>query len=107
MEEYGRYNVGLLSFRRDQQGLACLCRWLNQCIEWCYDRLDGERYADQKYLEQWPSLFSNLVVLRHKGVNVAPWNVMNYTFRFRAGAVNVDEQPLIIFHFYGFNRKLA
>lgn len=107
MEVYGRYNVGWLSFRRDQQGLACLRHWLDQCIEWCYDRLDGERYADQKYLEQWPSLFSNLVVLRHKGVNVAPWNVMNYTFRFRAKAVYVDEQPLIIFHFHGFKRKLA
>jgi hypothetical protein len=107
MEAYGRYNVGWLSFRRDTQGLACLHRWLDQCIEWCYDRLDGERYADQKYLEQWPNHFSSLVVLRHKGVNVAPWNMMNYTFRFKEKAVYIDEQPLIVFHFHGLKRKLA
>jgi hypothetical protein len=107
MEVYGRYNVGWLSFRRDAQGLACLQLWLRQCIEWCYDRLDGERYADQKYLEQWPQLFSNLVVLQHKGVNVAPWNIMNETVRLKQGLVYVGDQPLIVFHFHGFKRKLA
>lgn len=105
MEQYGRYNVGLLAFRRDAQGLACLQWWLEQCIEWCYDRLEGERYADQKYLERWPQRFENLIVLDHSGVNVAPWNMMNYTFSLADGQVYVDDEPLVLFHFHGFKQK--
>jgi hypothetical protein len=107
MEQYGRYNVGLLAFRRDEQGLACLRLWFQQCVEWCYDRLDGDRYADQKYLEQWPRLFENVLVLKHQGVNLAPWNLMNYSFRRRGGRVQVGDQPLVLFHFHGFKRKRA
>lgn len=105
MEEYGVYNVGMLAFRRDTHGLACLHWWLDRCIEWCYDRLEGDRYADQKYLEQWPKLFGGMVVLEHKGVNVAPWNMMNYQFRLVNGRVFVDDQPLILFHFHGFKQR--
>lgn len=106
MDIYGIYNVGWISIRRDQHGLACLRWWRERCIEWCYDLLDNDRYADQKYLEHWADLFPGVVVLQHRGANVAPWNLMNYQFQLRAGHVYVDEHPLIFFHFHGFKQKL-
>lgn len=105
MEEYGIYNVGMLAFRRDTAGLACVHLWFEQCIAWCYDRLEGERYADQKYLEQWPALFPDVLILPHKGVNTAPWNIMNYRFSQHDGQVFVDDEPLILFHFHGFKQR--
>lgn len=104
MNIYGVYNVGLLAFRRDATGLACLRQWYEQCVEWCYDRLEGERYADQKYLERWPEQFGDVLVLGHKGVNTAPWNLMNYRFSLRGGQVFVDDDPLVLFHFHGFKQ---
>ncbi len=101
LEIHGKYNVGWLSFRRDRQGFACLHWWRQQCIEWCYDRVEDGKFADQKYLEGWPTRFNNIIVLQHKGANVAPWNLMNYTFRFSQDKVMVDEQPLVFFHFHG------
>ena len=65
-EVYGIFNVGWLSFRRDDNGSACLNWWRAKCIEWCYDRLEDDRFADQKYLDDWPSRFSKVVVLEHK-----------------------------------------
>jgi hypothetical protein len=100
-EIYGRYNVGFLSFRRDEQGLACLHWWRDRCLEWCYDRAEDGRFADQKYLDAWPTLFSRTVVLDHKGANLAPWNLSNYTVSRKRGKIWVDEQPLIFFHFHG------
>ena len=106
-ERYGIYNVGWLSFRRDENALACLHWWRERCIEWCYDREEDGRFADQKYLDDWPSRFQNLVVLEHKGANLAPWNLANYQLHsLKGNAAMVDEQPLIFFHFHGL-KKIA
>jgi hypothetical protein len=101
LEDRGRFNVGWLSFRRDDQGMACVRWWRERCIEWCFDRLEGDRYADQKYLDQWPTLFRGVVVLQHKGVNVAPWNLDAARVRVEDGALRIDGAPLICFHFHG------
>lgn len=101
MLEAGVYNVGWLSFRRDGPGLACLRWYLDRCLEWCGDYLSGGRYADQKYLDDWPRRFAGVAVLRHKGVGLASWNLENYALSLRDGRVWVDDDPLIFFHFHG------
>ena len=100
LEFYGLFNVGLLVFRRDAHGLACMEWWRERCIEWCYNRAEGSRFGDQKYLDDWPNRFPGVVVLAHKGANVAVWNLGNYTVALRSGGVFVDEQPLIFFHYH-------
>ena len=97
---YGIYNVGWLSFKRNEHALACLQWWREQCIKWCYDQLEDGRFADQKYLDTWPDRFPGVIVLGHKGANLGPWNVSNYTIRADRGRVWVDEQPLVFFHFH-------
>src|SRR5439155_9587334 len=44
LEQYGRYNVGWISFRRDANGMACLEWWRDRCLAWCYDRLEPGRF---------------------------------------------------------------
>jgi len=100
LERYGIYNVGWVSFRRDTHALACLRWWRERCLEWCYDRYEAGRFADQKYLDDWPSRFQRVAVLHHKGANLAPWNLANYTIRANGDRVLVDEDPLIFFHFH-------
>ncbi len=92
--------MGWVSFRRDAEALVCLRWWRERCLEWCYDRCEDGRFADQKYLDDWPSRFQGVAVLQHKGANLAPWNLANYTIREAGNRVWVDEQPLIFFHFH-------
>ena len=101
-QRYGIYNVGWLSFRRDENGIECLKWWRARCLEWCFDRLEGNKFADQKYLDDWVNRFKNVLVMQHKGANVAAWNIANYRIREKSGRVWVDEQPLIFFHFANF-----
>jgi len=103
-ERHGIYNVAWIAFRRDTNGLACLRWWRERCIEWCYDRLEDGKYADQKYLDDWPGRFQNVVVLQHKGANLALWNVANYRIGHQRGNVMVDAQPLIFYHFHGLKK---
>lgn len=101
MRQYGDFNVGWVSFRRDQQGQQCLSEWKTQCLDWCYDSVEETRFADQKYLNNWPQKFSQLTVIDHKGANVAPWNLSNYPPRIKQGKLYFDNQPLVFFHFHG------
>lgn len=101
---FGTYNVGWISFRRDADGLACLSWWRERCLEWCYARVEGDRYADQKYLDQWPERFRNVRILDHKGANLGPWNLASYRITERDGQILVDDEPLLFFHFSSFLR---
>jgi hypothetical protein len=103
-ERHGLYNVGWVSFRNDGHGLACLQRWRTQCIDRCADSSDGMQFADQRYLDDWPAQFRNLIVLRHKGANLAPWNIANYKITSQNGDIYVDNEPLLFFHFHGLRR---
>ena len=100
-EKFGIFNVQFEAFRRDEQGIQCLKRWQKQCIEWCYDQLDGNRFADQKYLDEWPALYDRLSILKHKGGGVAPWNWATYPMSIQDGNIFIDGQPLVFYHFHG------
>jgi hypothetical protein len=100
-EVYGIYNVGLLAFRNDRVGKECLRWWRDRCLEWCYDRKEGGKFADQKYLDDWPERFPGVAVLQHKGAGLGPWNWMNYRIRILDGKTWVDGQELIFYHFQG------
>lgn len=102
-EIFGKFNVGLLVFRRDEEGIAALERWRDQCNEWCYRHLEGEKYGDQKYLDQWPERFTNVVILENKGAGLAPWNLSRYELSLQESAIFVDEVPLVFFHFHRFS----
>ncbi len=106
LEKYGRFNVQCQSFRRDETGLACLRRWREQCLEWCYDRLEDGKFADQKYLDEWASLYGEgLAVSKNPGIGVAPWNVGRYQLIKKNGYFFIDGKcRLVFYHFHGLKR---
>ena len=104
-ERYGIFNVGWLTFRRNEAAMACLTWWRERCLEWCFDREEPTRFADQKYLDDWPSRFEDVHVVGHKGANVASWNLANYAMTRRDGQLFVDDEPLIFFHFHHLKRR--
>ena len=102
--KWGRFNVQYESFRNDQQGRACITRWRDQCLDWCYDRVDGNRFADQGYLDEWSDLYSKLVVSQRKTAGVALWNVSDVEIGLSHDKANftIDGEPLVFFHFHSF-----
>src|SRR5574341_530583 len=104
LEQFGMFNAGFVSFRRDDEGLACLTWWRDRCTEWCHDYVDNGRYADQRYLDYIPGNFSRTKVINHKGINLAPWNIAQYLTTWSGLAVIIDDEPLVLFHFHGLKR---
>lgn len=107
LERYGRYNVAWVAFRRDANGRACLEWWRERCLEWCFDREEEGKFADQKYLDEWPPRFPGTRVLEHPGADLAPWNLESHSLTAGPAGVLVDGRPLVFFHAHRFHHERA
>lgn len=102
LQENGVFNVGWLTFRNDEKGLAVLRWWRDRCLEWCYARQEDGKMGDQGYLNDWPQRFDGVHVIRHLGVGVAPWNQEQYKFSANDACPYVDGAPVVFYHFHSF-----
>ena len=100
LERYGKFNVGWVSLRHDATGQACAADWAAKCADWCFNLLEADRYADQKYLDAWTENFPGTVSLQHPGINAAPWNIKDCTLTTGKAGVRINKQPLIFYHFH-------
>ncbi|TAM71925.1 MAG: hypothetical protein EPN48_00545 [Microbacteriaceae bacterium] len=109
--KYGRFNVGWVGFRNDENGRGCADWWAESCLDWCYDTPEDGRYADQGYLDEFPTRFDGVRVLSDAGFDLAPWNTGRHTLTTRAVGnrrpdVLVDgRSPLAFFHFHGLRER--
>ena len=98
---YGKYCVQYMTFRNDKDGLGALTWWRDSCIEWCYQKLEATRYADQKYLDEFPKRWGNVHVIENLGVGIAPWNMHRYEYKDQSFTYRGKEYPFVFFHFHG------
>lgn len=96
---FGRFNVGWIYFQNDDESKKCLNQWKSQCLEWCKDKPEDGKFADQKYLDSWPRDFRKLLIHSHPGANLAPWNLKSHLLSFDQKVPTVDGQPAIFYHF--------
>jgi hypothetical protein len=76
----GRYCVQFLTMDRD--GSVPVRRWWQErCVEWCFARFEDGKFGDQKYLDDWPERFGDLVhVATPKSRFQGPWNATRYPY---------------------------
>jgi hypothetical protein len=102
----GTYCVQFISFRNDTNGLKALRWWRERCLEWCFARLEDGKFGDQLYLEDWPTRFEGVHVLKHLGGGLAPWNIQQYdmmiqgTQLFGKERLTGKEFPAVFYHFH-------
>lgn len=103
----GKYCVQFMTFKNDLNGMKVLKWWYDACIEWCYSRIEGDKFGDQKYLDDWTERFEGVHELQHLGGGIAPWNVQQYEFNQDSEKTIGTEKAtgkkfeLIFFHFHG------
>jgi len=97
----GKYNAGYVAARNSSQGKRVMSWWKDRCIQSCSIIPTDTTFADQKYLDQFLELYPFGVSAEHKGLNAAPWNVENFMFSGGIDGVQVDDEPLLLYHFQG------
>lgn len=77
---FGSYCVQFVIFNRNKCEIVRKW-WEDQCIEWCYSKVENGKFGDQKYLDSFPKLFaSDVHVLYEKEFTLAPWNATRFPY---------------------------
>jgi hypothetical protein len=110
LECNGKFNVGWVTIRETAMGLECIRRWAAQTRARCSEYIGC---GDQLFLDEWPELYGNHVhVIEHIGVNLAPWNLANYSLRqipdlqiLDVHRLEYGYNPVVFFHLHEFAER--
>jgi hypothetical protein len=98
--KYGIYNLGFAAVSNCPEGRAFAAWWRDRLIDFCFDEPEAGLFTDQKWCNHAPVFFPALAVLRHKGYNVASWNLSQRPIDIGAdGSITAGGDPLKFFHF--------
>ncbi len=106
-KRFGRFNAGWVSASCAGEGRRFIDWWRARCIEWCRMEVQADRFADQKYLDMVPDLFSDVTILEHPGANLAPWNLEGITVNRSAEGILAEGSPVYFFHFHGMRKVIG
>ena len=101
LSEYGRFNVGFIAWRTNSAGRQCVFDYRERCIEWCFDRVEDGKFADQRYLDAWPLDYAGVVELTSAPINVSYWNIGAFALSSEAEVLLLNNKQLIAWHFSG------
>lgn len=94
----GLYNAGFVGV--SLKGMDVMEWWAKCCLYNIKKSSFRGLYDDQKYLDLAPILFEGVKVLRHKGCNVAGWNIEICPREMQEAGVYVERRyPVVFVHF--------
>lgn len=97
----GTFNLGFIALNASDEARRFLDWWETRCLQLAYAETRTGLFVDQKWLDLAPCYFDGLLVLKHKGCNVANWNFHERTLKEVHGKWSVNGEPLVFFHFSG------
>lgn len=96
----GIYNLGFIALSNTTDSIKLSEWWCSKCEVECYNEPETGYFVDQKWINYVPGLFESVYILRHKGFNMAYWNL--HERYLNENIVNTDEK-LYFYHFSGIN----
>ena len=101
LTEYGQFNVGFIGWRTNAIGRRCVSNYRDRCIEWCFDRVEDGKFADQRYLDAWPKDYEGVVNLSGVPINISYWNIGTFELTSEGEFLCLGGEKLIAWHFSG------
>lgn len=103
----GRFNVGIIGFRNDNNCKEFLKWWEERCLEWCEWRATSDgKCADQGYLTIFynqPNKFENILICPQPGINLGAWDLARHKTEIKNNKVVLDNNyNLVCYHFHGY-----
>ncbi|HQQ94603.1 MAG TPA: glycosyl transferase [Bacteroidia bacterium] len=79
-EVSGKFCVQFVGFNSSEESQKILLNWRENCITWCYNRVEDGKFGDQKYLDAWPQTYASVHILNNPTAGLAPWNIQQFSF---------------------------
>lgn len=99
----GAYNLGFAAIGEWRSAETLVKWWQRRLERHCVVDPDKALFVDQKWMDLAPGLFPGVSILRHKGYNVAYWNLHERPVYRKDNKYFADGDPLHFFHFSGLN----
>ena len=94
----GLYNAGFIGANKN--GAGVMAWWAGLCHYKTEDLKDLGLFVDQKYLDILPVQFENVLVIKHRGCNLASWNIDMSKREMIEGEVRINKIYIPVFiHF--------
>lgn len=97
----GVYNLGFVAIGQWTTAKSILSWWQLRLEHHCIVEPDNGLFVDQRWMDLAPGLFEDVHILRHKGYNVAYWNLHERPLSQDNGGWLAGGVPVHFFHFSG------
>ncbi|NNU16750.1 glycosyltransferase [Parvularcula sp. ZS-1/3] len=103
----GSYNLGFAAMAHATDTERLLGWWADHMRTRCLNALPMGIFVDQKFMDMAPAFVEQAHILRHRGYNVAYWNLHERPVARQGDQYTAGSDPLVFFHFSGVDRKNA
>ncbi len=97
----GAYNLGFIGLSHYERMRDFLAWWQARLFRYCFSAPAQGLFVDQKWIDLLPGMVQEVCILRDPGYNVAYWNLHERTVTCADGRFQVNQQPLVFYHFSG------
>jgi hypothetical protein len=100
---FGVFNLGFIALKRSAETRRLAAWWRERTYAAGHIRPEDGVFVDQLYINLVPVLFAGVLILRHPGHNMAPWNLHERTLTPDGEGYRVNGTArLVFFHFSSF-----
>lgn len=102
----GLYNLGFIGVRKSDESFKFINWWMIKLKDHCFDDPQHGMFTDQLPINFVPLYFRNVLILTHKGHNMAYWNLHErqlavHDSEYKVNSIDGTDR-LVFFHFSGF-----
>lgn len=99
----GAYNLGFIGVARTPSAEGMLDWWAQRLERYCVNDVAAGLFTDQKWVDLVPGLVERAAIVRHRGCNVAYWNLHARHLDPADPHRLTSGEPVIFFHYSGFD----
>ena len=94
----GLYNAGFIG--ANKHGIEAMEWWAKSCLHRCIKDFNKGHYVDQTYLNLMPIYFKHVGIVKHRGCNLAVWNIQeNKRTQWKESVLINGEWEIVFIHF--------
>lgn len=97
----GTYNCGFIAIGAHAQADRLVAWWADRLEFGAVNDIAAGLFTDQKWIDLVPGMFTDVVILRDEGYNLAYWNLTQRPVSRRGRRWYAAERPLVFVHFSG------
>lgn len=102
---FGVFNLGFIGVANAPDARAMLAWWGERVREFARIDVSSGLFVDQRWMDLVPGMFERTAIVRHRGCNVARWNLFERRLAESEELHLESGEPVIFFHFSGLDPR--